>query len=92
MKALSETSLSVCSAYGSRNIIRDLESGELVCSDCGLVIADTVVSTRPEWSAFTEEEHQEMDRVGPPCPPTDRRIGVCQSTLGRFERRKGKEI
>jgi transcription initiation factor TFIIB len=53
-------------AYRSRNIIRDLESGELVCGDCGLVIADTVVSTRPEWTAFTVEEHQEMDRVGPP--------------------------
>jgi len=92
MKALIETSLYMCSACGGRNVIRDLESGELICGDCGLVIADPVVSTCPEWSAFTVEEHQEMDRVGPPPSFSIYDKGLSTTIGGVSRDARGKRI
>jgi transcription initiation factor TFIIB len=92
MKILGKTSLYVCSACGSRNIVRDLESGELVCGDCGLVIADHVVSTRPEWKAFTLEEHQERDRVGLPPSFSIYDKGLSTTIGGVSRDARGKRI
>ena len=37
--------------------ITDAESGEIICSNCGIVISDKIQeSNRPEWSAFSVEE------------------------------------
>lgn len=36
-------------------MISDPESGEMVCSSCGLVLADNVVDTRAEWRNFGAE-------------------------------------
>jgi len=58
VKSLREPSLSACSECGSRNIIQDLESGEVVCGKCGLVIAEPTVNTEPEWRAFTKSENE----------------------------------
>ena len=66
MKALGEPVFLLCSECGSRNIINDRESGEVVCSGCGLVIAEPTVSTDPEWRAFNLEEAESRTRVGLP--------------------------
>lgn len=37
----------------SSNIITDHESGEYICSNCGIVLsAEKAQETRPEWRAF----------------------------------------
>jgi transcription initiation factor TFIIB len=66
MKALGEPVFLLCSECGSRKIINDRESGEVVCSGCGLVIAESTVSTDPEWRAFNLEESESKTRVGLP--------------------------
>jgi transcription initiation factor TFIIB len=37
-------------------LITDLQRGEVVCTQCGLVVAEAVVDAGPEWRAFEKEE------------------------------------
>jgi len=67
MEILDEPVISVCLECGGRNIIQDLESGEMVCGGCGIVIAESTVNTEPERRAFTMKESQERTRVGLPA-------------------------
>ena len=60
-----ETDSRICPSCGSKLIV-DLESGELVCSECGVVIKDHVVDERPEWKAIDLEDKQKRVRVGAP--------------------------
>ncbi len=42
-----------CPRCGGTNLIRDLEVGEEVCGECGLVVSEEIVDTGPEWRAIT---------------------------------------
>src|SRR6266849_996032 len=47
----------VCSTCKKdQTIITDLNSGEIVCSKCGLVISDKIQDTRQEWRDFLNTE------------------------------------
>ena len=37
-------------------MVTDHERGEVVCTQCGLVVAEAAVDTGPEWRAFEKEE------------------------------------
>jgi len=66
MKMAYEQVPSVCPECGSRKIIQDGGSGEVICGRCGLVIAEATVNTEPEWRAFTQTEKETRTRVGLP--------------------------
>lgn len=53
-----------CSKCGSDNIIIDLDAGEEVCGNCGLVVSDEIVDSGPEWRAFTGDERETRPRAG----------------------------
>ncbi len=53
-----------CTSCGSNHLIRDMTTGEEICGDCGLVLSDDVLDTRPEWRAFTESERRLRARAG----------------------------
>ena len=38
----------ICSACKSNRVITDYESGEVICSNCGLVISDNIQESRAE--------------------------------------------
>ncbi|MGH9978747.1 MAG: TFIIB-type zinc ribbon-containing protein, partial [Nitrososphaeraceae archaeon] len=40
-------------SYQTR-IITDHESGEIICSTCGMVISDKIQSNGPEWRNFEQ--------------------------------------
>jgi transcription initiation factor TFIIB len=44
-----------CPVCGGR-LVTDYERGEVVCTQCGLVVAEAAVDTGPEWRAFEKEE------------------------------------
>jgi transcription initiation factor TFIIB len=44
-----------CPACGGR-LITDYERGEVVCTQCGLVVAEAAVDAGPEWRVFEKEE------------------------------------
>ncbi len=59
-----------CPACGSRSLFIDYSRGEIVCSNCGLVIGDQIIDQGPEWRAFTSDEQASRDRVGGPMDLT----------------------
>jgi transcription initiation factor TFIIB len=68
------------------DIITDSESGEVVCSNCGIVITDKSEDiTNPEWRAFTAEEQNKRARTGAPTSLAryDRGIATIISKTGR---------
>ncbi len=48
-----------------QQLVTDLESGEIVCSKCGLVSSDRVQESRAEWRTF-DSEMNDRSRVGSP--------------------------
>jgi len=54
-----------CPICGSKELVTDSGSGEVVCNKCGLVIEDLMLEQKPEWRAFTPEETRAKARTGP---------------------------
>ena len=59
-------SISKCPECGGIDLIRDYESDELVCEECGFVVSSTSVDYGPEWRAFNIEQQRSRSRVGSP--------------------------
>ncbi|MCS7120020.1 MAG: transcription initiation factor IIB [Nitrososphaerota archaeon] len=55
-----------CSECGSKRLVWDYESSEIVCMDCGFVMEAKIVDSGPEWRAFDEEEREKKARAGAP--------------------------
>jgi transcription initiation factor TFIIB len=64
-------------------LITDNESGELICSNCGMVISEkTTDNTHEESRAFTLEELNNRERTGPPRSLAVHDMGLS-SVIGR---------
>jgi transcription initiation factor TFIIB len=50
--------------------MRDYENAEIVCMDCGVVIAAKIADRGPEWRAFDDEQRAKRTRVGAPITYT----------------------
>ena len=77
---------SVCDNNNYTDIITDPESGEVICSNCGIVITEKSEDiTNPEWRAFTAEEQNEKVRTGAPTSLAkhDRGLATIISKTGR---------
>jgi len=55
-----------CSECGGNRFIRDYETGERVCINCGYVIEEKIEDRGPEWRAFDNEQREKRVRVGAP--------------------------
>lgn len=55
-----------CPECGSLSIVQNAETGEQICSNCGLVVNEGSFDRGPEWRAFTLEEKSDRSRVGGP--------------------------
>jgi transcription initiation factor TFIIB len=55
-----------CPQCHSSNIVTDGINGEVVCSQCGLVIVENSINQAPEWRAYTLQERRSKTRVGSP--------------------------
>jgi transcription initiation factor TFIIB len=65
-KRMSSGSAEKCNECGSSLLIRDPESGEIVCATCGVVVSTQMTDLGPEWRAYTPEERKSKRRVGAP--------------------------
>ena len=59
----------ICSTCNNNNnsgqmLITDPESGEIICSNCGMVILDNIQESRPEWRSFTTTTTDEVNNRG----------------------------
>lgn len=59
-----QTSILSCMC-GSGQLVTDLESGEIACSKCGLVLSERAQESRAEWRIF-DSESNDRSRVGSP--------------------------
>ena len=59
-----------CPECGSTRLMRDYECAEIVCMDCGFVVAAKIADRGPEWRAFDDEQRAKRTRVGAPLTYT----------------------
>jgi transcription initiation factor TFIIB len=74
----------VCSSCESENrIITDLNTGEMICSQCGLVLFDKVQDTKQEWREFPDtESSKNRKRTGTPISLAHHDMGLY-TMIGR---------
>lgn len=65
----------ICSVCKNGRPIADAESGELVCSHCGLVFSDKATDNRPEWRNFGSE-NKDRTRTGSPMSLAQHDMGL----------------
>jgi transcription initiation factor TFIIB len=70
-----------CSECGGTRLLRDDESGEVVCRSCGFVVSSTILNRGSEWRAFDFEERDKLARVGAPATWTINDMGLS-TTIG----------
>ncbi len=92
MKTAYEQTPALCPECGSSKMIQDGGSGETVCEGCGLVIAEPIINTGPEWRAYNPKERENRARVGLPMSFSipDRGLSTTIGPLGRDA--QGKSI
>ncbi len=71
----------VCDECKSTGLLHDLESGELVCQNCGYVISTTIIDYNPEWRAFDYTQRDKLPRVGAKLTLSIHDMGLS-STIG----------
>lgn len=55
----------MCYAHPDAPLIEDYRAGDVICSECGLVIGDRVIDVGAEWRTFANEKSTfEPSRVG----------------------------
>jgi transcription initiation factor TFIIB len=59
-----------CPECGSTRLMRDYECAEIVCMDCGFVVAAKLADRGPEWRAFDDEQRAKRARAGAPLTYT----------------------
>lgn len=59
-----------CPECSSTRLMRDYECAEIVCMDCGFVVAAKIADRGPEWRAFDDEQRSKRTRVGAPLTYT----------------------
>jgi transcription initiation factor TFIIB len=74
-----------CPECASANLIRDYDTGETVCGDCGLVLYGQMMDKGPEWRGFTQEEKTSRSRVGMPTSYSIHDKGLS-TAIGQIDR------
>lgn len=54
----------LCYTCQKGRLITDHESGEVICSNCGLVLSDKAIEACPEWKNFDNEATNDVIREG----------------------------
>jgi len=81
-----------CPECGGARLIRDYETAEIVCIECGYVIEDKIEDTGPEWRAFDDEQKEKRARVGAPMTFTIHDKGLSTMIDWRNKDTYGKNL
>ena len=74
---------SVCST--DSQMVTDPESGEIICTNCGMVISDKIQETRQEWRTFNTQEANDRSRTGMPTSLARHDMGLS-TIIGRTDK------
>jgi transcription initiation factor TFIIB len=67
------------------NILTDLESGEVICTNCGSVMNDKLQETKAEWNTFDSEDRNSKVRTGAPTSLAKHDRGLS-TVIGKINR------
>ncbi len=81
-----------CTDCGNSHVIRDPTRGELICTNCGLVLDSHMLDHGPEWRAFTSEERDKRCRVGSPTDYTRHDKGLSTTIDWRDRDAAGRKL
>ncbi|MFW9983577.1 MAG: transcription initiation factor IIB [Candidatus Odinarchaeota archaeon] len=81
-----------CSDCGTTDVIRDPVRGEVICTNCGLVLDSHMVDHGPEWRAFTSEERDRRARTGGPIDFTRHDKGLSTTIDWRDRDASGRKL
>ncbi|MFX0121892.1 MAG: TFIIB-type zinc ribbon-containing protein, partial [Candidatus Hodarchaeota archaeon] len=81
-----------CSDCGTKDVIRDPVRGEVICTNCGLVLDSHMVDQGPEWRAFTSEERDSRARTGGPIDFTRHDKGLSTTIDWRDRDASGRKL
>lgn len=60
-----------CESHPNAFLIEDHRAGDMICSQCGLVVGDRIIDVGSEWRTFAnDKESTDMTRVGAAEDPT----------------------
>jgi transcription initiation factor TFIIB len=60
-----------CESHPDAALIEDHRAGDMICSQCGLVVGDRIIDVGSEWRTFAnDKESTDMTRVGAAEDPT----------------------
>jgi transcription initiation factor TFIIB len=80
-----------CPQCHSPNLVTDGNNGEVVCSQCGLVIVEDTLNRAPEWRAFTLDERRTKSRAGDPIRYSHFDKGL-HTTISGFKDASGRPL
>ena len=78
-----QSSIVSCICDGGRQVT-DLESGEIICGNCGQVSLDKAIESRSEWRTF-DSENNSRQRVGSPSSLAFHDMGLS-TIIGKVNR------
>lgn len=81
-----------CPVCNGLNIIQDMETGEIVCHDCGFVQSTDTMDRGRDWRAFNLEENNNKPRAGSPLNLAIHDQGLSSSISGQNRDYSGKSI
>lgn len=61
---MSRMSANVCKEHPNAQLIDDSRAGDIICTECGLVVGDRVIDVSSEWRTFANDEGKDRSRVG----------------------------
>ena len=90
MEPSSPQSSSICPVCNDHLLmITDPDSGETICSKCGMIVLDKIQNiNQPEWRAFSNEEHENKSRTGIPSSLAIHDMGLA-TVIGKTNRDAG---
>jgi len=71
-KHLNHNTILICRYHPDAVLIEDYRAGDMICSQCGLIVGDRLIDVGCEWRTFTDEKSDstDMTRVGAAQDPT----------------------
>lgn len=81
-----------CPECSETRFIKDYETAEIVCINCGYVIEEKIEDMGPEWRAFDDEQRAKRRRVGSPLTFTIHDKGLSTVIDWRNKDTYGKNL
>ncbi|MBN2230684.1 MAG: transcription initiation factor IIB [Candidatus Thorarchaeota archaeon] len=81
-----------CPDCGAHKDVQILQTGDIVCAKCGLVVSERQIDPGPEWRAFTADEKRARTRTGSPIRYTSSDKGLSTLIGWQNKDRSGKNF